>query len=167
MPTKYFKRLMVSEEENIEELNKADDKIKYRKTIGIEEVLKQIKQELNNNYKDHDDYMYNVFNTVSSIMNFHRANIGYISGRLYIKHLLMYFLDDSYKPCSARFYDKENNAYIQAYSVESKNKRHYFIYRQMNNNYYEMNEVNKETVEELVESKNYKSKYTKNLHLVV
>lgn len=165
LPTKYNYQLMKTKEEQQVELHEVDNKINYRKGINTEDVLKLIKEELKDKYKDSDDYMYNTFKTVSTIMNFHRENVGYISGRVYIRYLLKYFLDDSYKPCSARIYNKEDNTYIQAFSVESKNKQHYFIYQKMNNNYYEMNEVNKTIVEYLVNSKSYDSTYSKNLHL--
>ncbi len=165
LQTKYNHQTLTTREEQNEQLKQIDEQINYYKGIHTEEVLAQVKMELQSKYKDSDDYMYNAFKTVTNIMNFHRTNVGYISGRVYIRYLLRYFLEDDYKPCSARIYNANNDTYIQAYSVESKNKQHYFIYQKMNNGYYEMNEVNKNLIEYLVKSKTYKSTYSKNLHL--
>lgn len=167
LKTKYNYQMLTTKAEQKSQLDLLDKEINYYKGIHTEDVLQQIKTELQSKYKDSDDYMYNTFQTVANIMNFHRknVNVGYISGRVYIRYLLRYFLDDSYKACSARIYNTNDDTYIQAYSVKSKNKEHYFIYQKMNNNYYEMNEINKNLVEYLIKSKNYKSSYSKNLHL--
>lgn len=120
----------------------------YPRIIKTDDILMQIKKELNIKRKEKnlnkDEYVYLVYKTICTIMNFKRENINFVSGTQFIRHMFKIFIGERYIPFNMHYFDKEKNIYIEVYSIMINGKRHYFVYEKSKENFYEMREISKE-----------------------
>lgn len=133
-----------------------DNEIKdnvYPRIIRTDDILMQIKKELEKNKKEKnlnkDEYVYLVYNSICTIMNIKRENVGFVSGTQFIRNMLKVFIGKRYIPFNVHYFDKEKNIYIEIYSIMINGCRHYFAYKMSAEGFYELNEVLKEYIEEL------------------
>lgn len=133
--------------------NKVDEDI-YIRPIKTEEIWSQIKKELEiikSKLKlNNEEYIYLVFNTIKTIMNFPRKNVGFVCGVQCIRDLLRFFIDDGYIPYNKHFFNKDENIFIKLYSIIENRNVHYFAYKKMESGFYELHEVTLENIKEFL-----------------
>lgn len=117
----------------------------YTRNIKMEDILKRIKDELKDKYKDKklnkDEFVYIVYKLICTIMSFPRKNVGFVSGTKFIRDILKASIGDSYIPYNIHYYDKEKNIYIGVYLIIKNGDKHYFAYQKSNEGTYSMNEI--------------------------
>lgn len=139
-----FNCQIVDDKYNLDNYKK-DDEIDFLKGKNMEDILNKIKLKLQflklRLKSNNEEYVYQVFKTIETIMNFPRANIGYISGLKFICKLLEIFVDTNYHPYNTHFFNNENGIYIEVYTVYRNNNICYFAYKKNENNTYELHEI--------------------------
>lgn len=144
------------------EINYADKILKYLSSISMEEVIELLKNELLEENDNVFDYCRNAMKAIEQIMSVQRKNVGYISGKKFIKYLLINLIK---KFCSYQiyeFFNREEQTYIEAFIVEINGIQYYYTYQKMADGCYELHEVTKNIIDFLFHSNSfeYKKNYT-------
>lgn len=146
-----------------DECNAESNNVNYE----TKEVLNQIKTKLDflRVKSDLEEYVYLVFKTIETFMNsnFSKSNIGYVEGLKFIYDLLQTFISEDYRPSNVHFFHNDKKIFIEVYAIARKEDICYFVYKQNEDNLYELKEISKEEVEFYVS--NYSSMRAYNLSL--
>lgn len=125
----------------------------YPRTIRTDDILVQIKKELKRKQKEKnlnkDEYVYLVYESICTVMNFKRENVGFVCGIQFIRNMLKVLIGERYIPSNVHYFDKEKSIYIEVYSIMINGYKHYFAYEMSEKGFYELNEVSEEYIEEL------------------
>lgn len=122
-----------------------NDNRKYKNT---EEKLSLIKQklELSKTKLNKDEYIYQVFQTIEKILSFFEPeNVDIVSGVEFINYLLKYFIGKNFISCNTRFYNRNENSFVEVYSILANGNMYYFIYQKKQEKYL-LQEASKEDV---------------------
>lgn len=150
------------------EVSYADRILKYSSKMSMEEIVMMLRKELMEEHLDIDayreeradvtDYCYHAMKAIEQIMSVPRKNIGYMSGKKFIKYLLINLLG---KLCSYQiheFFNRNEQTYIEVLIVEINGQTHYYNYQKMADDCYELQEVTKSIVDFLLQSKSFEHK---------
>lgn len=140
-----------------------NDNRKYKNT---EKGLYLIKQKLQSlmSKMDKDEYVYQVFLTISKILSFYEPdNVGIVTGIEFVNYLLKDFIGENYLPCNTRFFNQKDWSFVEVYSIIVKGEMHYFLY-QKSGKKYDLVESTEEKIKEIIN--NYKPDNTENLILL-
>lgn len=135
------------------------DQIIYINGITTEEVLENIKNELNKRQEqekwNREEYIYQVFKIVENIMNFERNSIGFVSGVTFIYYLLDFFIEN-YEICNIHFLNQNNGLEIEIFSIIRDKKNCHFIYQETEKGFYQLQEISKIDLLNIVNEKKLK-----------
>lgn len=116
-----------------------DKKFEYEKNIlKLKKQLFEKRKEL-----PIEKFAYTLFQVISRIISMTKGNsITYLTGRKFISDYIKTFIGNDYKIGRAHFHNKENNDFVEVYSINNKgNKSHYFVFQKNKQNVFEFQEV--------------------------
>lgn len=112
-----------------------NDNRKYKHTEAKLNLIKQ-KLEQSMTKLSKDEYIFQVYQTIEKILDFFEPeNVDIVSGVEFINYLLKYFIGKNYISCNARFYNRENNSFVEVYSILVNGNVYYFTYQKMDKKY--------------------------------
>lgn len=101
-----------------------------------------------------EEYIYQVFKIIESILSFNRNAIGFVSGVTYIYYLLNYFIEN-YKMDNIHFLNQNNGLDTELFIVKIKNSIFYFQY-QVNGEFYKLQEISEEDLSTMLKERKLK-----------
>lgn len=164
LETKNNYKIKNTKEENNQLIKHWDEQLGYIKGMRTETALALLKKELQEKYPLEEDYLFQVYQIIQSIINIPRnIQMGNVSGRKYIRFLLQLFLEDKYQSCTSKIYNLEQSIYIQAYGMKCKNQSHFYFYQEMENGNYELQEISFALIEYFEKSRHFNAVFSRNL----
>lgn len=151
LPIKNFYQIYKNQNEKEFEFEKIDDEL-YTKGIKAEEVLTQLKQELQfiRRKLNKERYDYFIFKLLEKIMNFERPNVGFVSGVTYINNLIKDLSSNDTELIKNHFINKENENFIEVFKLITSLNNYYFVYQKNNKGFYELHEQPEEKIKILL-----------------
>ncbi len=117
-----------------------NEKIHYKKGIDSERIIETILKRLQEKATNFEDYLFQVYKSLETILNA-RVNKDFMSGTTFIHHFLKQAFGEDYPISYARFFENEEEVYIEVYSIFIDSQFLFFAYQKQEDHSYQFHQI--------------------------
>lgn len=146
--------LKISNNSNISTQNQMEKGHSNKELISLEVFVEALKKKIATfNITDPEKSVYIIFKYIEKIMNspvWENRNIDYFSGIQFLSKMIFALLGSENRPYNSHYINKEEEIYVEVYTLIIGGKNYYFAYQKENNSY-KLSEVDESFVAQLEE----------------